>query len=153
MTSPGPVASDFRGNPAGGMARILMDGIADMAGWILLLEDDPDGEELLAESLQVTGYQIVACADTDEADAAVDRHGKPNLVIADFVLHGIPGTGYVARLRSLPGFAYVPVIFVTAMDPSLLDDVRDPIVKKPVDMDHLLDLVAEHCPPIPPTAA
>jgi CheY-like chemotaxis protein len=121
-----------------------------MAGWILVLEDDPDGRELLAETLQMTGYQVVACADAAEADAAVDRHGKPNVVLTDLLLHGMPGTEYVARLRNRPGLAYVPVIFVTGMDPSMLEEVRDPIVKKPVDLDRLLGLVAEHCPPTTP---
>jgi len=124
-----------------------------MTDWILVLEDDPDGRELLAETLQMTGYQVAACADAAEADAAIDRRGKPNVVLTDLSLHGMAGTEYVARLRERPGFAYVPVIFVTGMAPSMLEDVRDPIVQKPVDLDRLLGLVAEHCPPAPPEVA
>ncbi len=119
-----------------------------MTGWILVLDDDVDGRELLTETLETTGYAVVACADVDEADAALDRRGKPSVVLTDLALHEMSGTDFVAQLRNRPGFEYVPVIFVTGTEPSLLAEVRDPVIKKPVDMDHLLELVAEHCPPV-----
>ena len=123
-----------------------------MAGWILVLDDDRDGRELLAEALEMTGYSVVACADVIEADVAIDRRGKPRVVLTDLALHEMPGTEFVAQLRKRPGFEYVPVIFVTGMEPSLLEEVRDPIVTKPVDIDHLLSLIAQHCPPAPEAA-
>ncbi len=123
-----------------------------MAGWILVLEDELDGRELLAETLTLTGYSVVACSDIDEADAAIERRGKPNVVLTDLVLHEMAGTDFVAQLRNRPGFEYLPVIFISGREPSLLEDVRDPVVGKPLDLDHLLDLVAEHCPPTPEEA-
>ncbi len=117
-----------------------------MAGWILLLEDDLDGREVLAELLSVTGYEVVACANVSEAEAALAPHGRPTLVLTDFMLQEMPGTDFVARMRSRPGYEYVPVIYVTGMEPSVLVDVRDPIVTKPFDVDHLLELVAQLCP-------
>jgi len=117
-----------------------------MSGWILVLEDDPDGRQLLAETLATTGCDVVACADAAEAEAALDNHGPPNVVLSDLLLQDMPGTDFVVRMRSRPGFEYVPVIFITGMEPSLLADVRDPILTKPIDIDHLLELVAQHCP-------
>jgi CheY-like chemotaxis protein len=115
-----------------------------MAGWILVLEDDPDGREILAESLASTGHEVVACADAAEAVAALDNHGPPAVVLTDLMLQDMPGTDFVARMRNRPGFEYVPVIFVTGMEPSVLADVRDPVVTKPLDLDHVLELVAPH---------
>jgi two-component system, chemotaxis family, chemotaxis protein CheY len=127
-----------------------------MAGWILLLEDDLDGREVLAELLSSTGYEVVACPDVEEAEAALDRHGRPSLVLTDLMLQEMPGTDFVVRMRNRPGHEFVPVIYVTGMEPSLLADVADPIVTKPFDAEHLLELVAEHVPPpdsAPPSAA
>lgn len=118
-----------------------------MPGWILLLEDDLDGRELLAELLAVTGHEVVACSDVAEAEAALDKHGRPSLVLSDFVLQDMPGTDFVARMRHRPGHEYVPVIYVTGVEPSVLADVRDPVLTKPLDVDHLLELIAQICPP------
>ncbi len=117
-----------------------------MSAWILVLEDDLDGREVLAESLAATGCEVVPCADVGEAEAALDNHGPPCVVLTDLMLQDMPGTDFVVRMRSRPGFEYVPVIFVTGVEPSVLANVRDPVVTKPVDIDHLLDLVAQHCP-------
>jgi CheY-like chemotaxis protein len=117
-----------------------------MTGWILVLEDDDDGREVLAESLTTTGYEVVACASAGEAEAALDSRGAPNVVLSDLLLQDMPGTDFVARMRNRPGFEFVPVIFLTGMEPDVLEDVRDPIVTKPFDIDHVLDLVAQHCP-------
>jgi CheY-like chemotaxis protein len=115
-----------------------------MAGWILVLEDEPEGREVLAESLASTGHEVVACADAAEADAALDNRGRPAAVLTELMLQDMPGTDFVARMRNRPGFEYVPVIFVTGRAPSVLADVRDPVVTKPLDIDRVLELVAPH---------
>lgn len=120
-----------------------------MSAWVLVVEDDPDGRELLAELLGTAGYEVVACSDADEMEAALTERGRPCVVLSDLYLQGAPGTELVSKMRARPGFEYVPAIFVTGVEPSLLDDVRDPIVSKPVDIDRLFELIAEHCAPGP----
>ncbi len=118
-----------------------------MGSWILVVEDDPDGRELLAERLVATGYEVVACTNADEADTALTERGKPCLVLTDLSLPDAAGTEVVAKMRARPGFEYVPAVFVTGVQPSLLDEIRDPVLAKPIDIDRLFELVAEHCGP------
>lgn len=113
--------------------------------WILVVEDDLDGRELLAELLANTGYEVVACTNAAEAEAALDERERPCVVLTDLSLQDTPGTELVARMRARPGFEYVPAIFVTGVEPSVLAEIRDPILAKPVDIDRLFELVAEHC--------
>ncbi len=118
-----------------------------MSGWVLVVEDDLDGRELLAELLVTAGYDVVACTSCAEAEVALDERDKPGVVLTDLYLHDCSGTELVAKMRARPGYEYVPVIFVTGVEPSLLEEVRDPILSKPVDLDHLFELVTQHCRP------
>jgi CheY-like chemotaxis protein len=118
-----------------------------MSGWVLVVEDDLDGRELLADLLVDAGYEVVACTSGAEAEDALVEGGKPCVVLTDLYLHDCSGTELVAKMRARPGYEYVPVIFVTGVEPSLLEEVRDPILSKPVDIDRLLELVAQHCQP------
>jgi CheY-like chemotaxis protein len=115
-----------------------------MSGWLLVVEDDPDGRELLTELLAVSGLDVVACGSGSEAASTLDSRGKPNLVLTDLALPDMAGSAFVAGMRNRPGFEIVPVVFVTGTEPSLLEEIRDPILRKPIDVDQLLDLVALH---------
>jgi CheY-like chemotaxis protein len=117
-----------------------------MSGWLLVVEDDPDGRELLTELLAVSGLDVVAVGSGAEAESALENRGKPNLILTDLVLPDTAGSVFVAELRNRPGFENVPVVFITGTEPSLLEEIRDPILTKPIDVDRLLDLVAQHDP-------
>jgi CheY-like chemotaxis protein len=116
-----------------------------MAKWLLLLEEDPEERENLAALMKVSGLEIAACANVEEAHAAIESHGRPNFVVTDLAMLEVSGLDFVAELRQRPGYETVPVAFLTDAEPALWADVADPVVKKPVDAEHLLDLVAEHC--------
>ena len=118
-----------------------------MAAWLLLVEDDTDSREGLAELLALSGFETVACAAPAEAHAILDSRGRPNLVLADLLMPGVTGTDFVRAMRDRSGFGDVPVVFVTGVEPSSLADVRDPEIKKPLDFDRLLGLVERHCGP------
>jgi CheY-like chemotaxis protein len=116
-----------------------------MAGWLLLLEEEPEERENLAELMKVSGLEITACANLEEAHAAIESHGRPNFIVTDLAMPETSGLGFVAEIRRRPGYETVPVAFLTDAEPALWADIADPVVKKPVDAEHLLDLVAEHC--------
>lgn len=113
--------------------------------WLLVVDDDPDGRDLLAELLEMSGFAAVACANAGEAEAILDQRGRPQLVLTDFMMPDMPGTMFVSRMRSRPGFGDVPVVFVTGFDQSSLPGLRDPILRKPFDVDKLLSVVSKSC--------
>jgi CheY-like chemotaxis protein len=116
-----------------------------MAGWLLLLEEDPEEREDLAELMKVSGLEITACANVEEAHVAMESHGRPNFIVTDLAMPEVSGLGFVAEIRQRPGYETVPVAFLADGEPALWADIADPVVKKPVDAEYLLALVAEHC--------
>ena len=120
----------------------------DMAGWALIIDDDEDNRELLAEFLQSAGYPVVSCGTAADADKILDARGKPGVVVSDVRLPDMYGPAFVGAMKRRPGFEDTPVIFVTGSQASALGTVSDPVLTKPFDMDVLMNLVSRWCDPM-----
>ena len=116
-----------------------------MNAWVLIVDDDVDNRELLAELLASVGYEGVTCGSADEAEQVLDARGRPSVVIADVKLPDRQGPRFVADMRSRQGFAQIPVVFVTGTSPDRMAKLEDPVLVKPVDLDQLVTFVARHC--------
>ena len=81
---------------------------------IVLIEDDPDIQEVAKMSLEeVGGFDVIACGSGREALDTVPRV-KPDLLIIDFMMPGMDGGETLAALRAQPDIAAIPAIFMTA---------------------------------------
>ena len=82
---------------------------------ILVVEDDPASRDLVRRALSGRGFGILEAKDGIEAlDLVVQT--TPDLVVTDVNMPRMNGWDLVRRLRSRPATAFVPVIFLTAMD-------------------------------------
>src|SRR3954467_6919729 len=70
-----------------------------MGGSILVVDDEAAVRDLLAANLQRAGYKVMCAGDVPQAEALV-RDSRPDLVLLDWVLPGIPGLTFARRLRS-----------------------------------------------------
>ena len=70
-----------------------------MDGSILVVEDEVSARQMLAANLQNSGYKVRCAGDVAQAEALV-REVRPDLVLLDWVLPGIPGLPFARRLRS-----------------------------------------------------
>jgi CheY-like chemotaxis protein len=113
--------------------------------WVLIIDDDQDNRELLAEFLEVGDYVAVSCGAAAEAERILDTRPPPCLVISDVRMPDMDGRTFVARLRARPGFEETPVVFVTGTAASLLGPMNEPVLTKPVDLDALMTAVDRHC--------
>lgn len=104
---------------------------------ILLVEDDSDLVELLAELLRHEGYDVETAADGEQGLAAL-RAGRFELVISDQRMPGRTGVSMLAEARRAGLLGDAAVLFLTA-------DAEDPdlrgwrVLRKPIDFDVLLD--------------
>ena len=60
-----------------------------MGGSILVVEDEAAIRDLLAANLQRAGYKVMCAGDVPQAEALV-RDTRPDLVLLDWVLPGVP---------------------------------------------------------------
>jgi len=81
---------------------------------ILLVEDDPDIQEVAQMSLEVLGgFKVDSCSSGVEALEYVTQV-IPDMILLDFMMPGMDGAETLAALRSIPSLAAVPVVFMTA---------------------------------------
>ncbi|WP_269619651.1 response regulator [Zhongshania sp. BJYM1] len=81
---------------------------------IMYVEDEPD-IRLVAEIAlkQVAGFDLKICSDGYEG---LDEIGnfKPQLVLLDVMMPGMDGPQLLKRIKEMPEFADIPIVFMTA---------------------------------------
>jgi two-component system phosphate regulon response regulator PhoB len=80
---------------------------------VLLVEDEPAIVELVSYSLREAGWSISSVGTTGAAWDSI-RHGKPDLLLLDWMLPDQSGLRLLARLRADRDFQDIPVIMLTA---------------------------------------
>jgi len=80
---------------------------------IIVIEDEPDIQEIITYNLKREGYQVAAVRDGREGLALV-RNQAPALVILDLMLPGMDGLSVCQQLRADPLTRDVPIIMVSA---------------------------------------
>ncbi len=84
-----------------------------MAPLVLVVEDEPSIQELIAVGLRRHGHEVRRAASAEEADAAIARE-LPDVVLLDWMLPGESGPALARRLRKAPRTREVPIIMLTA---------------------------------------
>jgi two-component system phosphate regulon response regulator PhoB len=80
---------------------------------ILIVEDEPDIQELIAYNVQRAGHEPLKAASAEQALAIV-REALPDLVLIDWMLPGMNGVELARSLRGNRRTADIPLIMVTA---------------------------------------
>jgi two-component system, OmpR family, phosphate regulon response regulator PhoB len=84
-----------------------------MSGAILVVEDEPSIQELIAVNLEHAGHRVLRAADVPEAQALV-REVLPDLVLLDWMLPGTSGLNFARQLRTDQRTKDIPIIMLTA---------------------------------------
>ena len=84
-----------------------------MSATILVVEDEPSIQELIAASLRHAGHRVL-CADSAEQAAHRVNETLPDVVLLDWMLPGMSGIQYARRLRSSERTRDLPIIMLTA---------------------------------------
>lgn len=81
---------------------------------VLVVDDAPSSLGLLCRSLEEEGYTVLIARDGPEALARLDLV-TPDAILLDAVMPGISGFETCRRLKSVPAWQHVPVIFMTGL--------------------------------------
>ncbi|HEV3059516.1 MAG TPA: response regulator [Vicinamibacterales bacterium] len=113
---------------------------------VLIVEDDADLREMMAQLLALEGYQTAAVANGREALEYLQQENAPNLILLDLMMPVMDGWEFRRHQQANPALAAVPVIVLSALDQSRTADVNaEAVLKKPLDFDRLLELVRLFC--------
>lgn len=82
---------------------------------VLLAEDSPTTRALEQSLLESAGYEVLACADGQEAWARLQAEGAEALV-SDVEMPGMDGIALTEAVRGSPRFHRLPVVLVTARE-------------------------------------
>ena len=106
-----------------------------MAATILVVEDEPAIQELIAYNLTQAGHQTLR-ADNAEQALNLVSNALPDLVLLDWMLPGLSGIEFARRLRADKRTRTVPIIMLTARSDEQdklagLDGGADDYITKP----------------------
>ena len=80
---------------------------------ILVIEDEPAIQELIAVNLTLAGYTVLRASDARHAQTLIDSR-LPDLIVLDWMLPGAPGITLAKQLRAQQRTQQVPIIMLTA---------------------------------------
>lgn len=80
---------------------------------ILIVDDEPDALKMVTLTLQAEGYQVVTGSDGEEA-LRLAQAEHPDLIMLDVMMPKLNGYEVARRLRRLPEFSQVPILFLSA---------------------------------------
>jgi CheY-like chemotaxis protein len=90
-------------------------GVLANRGHLLVVDDDPDVRNLLAQGLVSAGYRVQSVEGGSEALEAMARE-RPSAVLLDLMMRPPDGFEVLIRMREDPALEGIPVIIVTAKD-------------------------------------
>lgn len=82
---------------------------------ILSVDDDEDILRLTGTFLRNTGYNVMSANSAQNAMEVISNN-NPDVILLDVVMPGMNGYEFCARLQANKDTAYIPVIFVTALE-------------------------------------
>jgi CheY-like chemotaxis protein len=112
---------------------------------ILIIDDDDDLRDALAEVLVDEGYRVQQEPGGLEALQALRRGLRPDLILLDLMMPGLDGQQFRKEQLADPKLADIPVLILTAGRQPLHTGAASPdrILTKPISMTDLQRMVAE----------
>ncbi len=113
---------------------------------VLIVDDDRDiGEILQKIILEQTNYRVVWIAES-ELTLDVAPYLKPSVMLLDYMLPDMLGLELYDRLQERENMRGIPTVLISARASLPLDQLRERgiyLLRKPFEMDTLLDILAE----------
>jgi CheY-like chemotaxis protein len=113
---------------------------------LMVVEDEEEARTFLIQILEYEGFKVVGFSNGADALDYLVKSAEPCLIVLDIRMPVMDGPQLRAAMLQDPRLARIPVVVVTALDPSAaagLLPVR--VFRKPVNVEALIAVVRQHC--------
>ncbi|MGE5140239.1 MAG: response regulator [Rudaea sp.] len=113
---------------------------------VLVVEDEEEARTCLMQILELEGFRVLGFSNGAETLEYLGHSAQPCLIVMDIRMPVMDGSQLRSALLRDPRLAKIPVIVVTALEPSAaagLAALR--VFRKPVDIDALVHVVRQNC--------
>ena len=112
---------------------------------ILYVEDHPAQRDIMAQMLELSGYQVAVASDGIEG-VELAHSWNPDLILMDLRMPRMDGFEAIKVLRSDPATADIPIIAISAWASAkhkdrALEAGADEHFTKPVDLSRLIETI------------
>ena len=115
---------------------------------VLVVDDDIDIREAICLVLSHSGYRTLTASNGEEALNTLRAEAAIDLVLLDMMMPVMDGWGFRNAQPDGPAFSKIPVVVLTG-DGRASSKAQvigaSGYLKKPLDLDDLLRVVARHC--------
>ena len=115
---------------------------------VLIVEDDDDLRESLAEVLTLRGFDAVAAANGREALDMLKAGLSPCLILLDLMLPVMSGWEFRELQRANPIISQIPTVVISGINNPEKEAATlgaAGFVPKPINLDLLYETLAQHC--------
>lgn len=116
---------------------------------VLIVDDDDNIREALEAALAMGGFTSASVANGQDALRWLGENAAPRLILLDLMMPVMNGWEVLAAMDSNAKLRPIPVVVVTAFQKDLGSASKREVLRKPIDLDQLLDIVGRHCEPKP----
>jgi CheY-like chemotaxis protein len=112
---------------------------------VVVIEDDDMIRETLKYALEFEGYTVFTAANGRLGVEMLPNIPKPCLILLDLMMPVMNGWEFVEAIGKNMVLATIPIVVVTAFKEKAQTIQARKVVKKPVDLDYLFQIVKEYC--------
>jgi DNA-binding response OmpR family regulator len=112
---------------------------------ILVVDDDPDLREMMAQWLACEGFEADVASNGQDALEKAHAH-PPRVIVLDLTMPVMDGWTFRARQRDDAALAAIPVVILSAVPVARLTNIdADVALQKPFRREELLSALRAHC--------
>ncbi len=117
---------------------------------LLLIEDDADLRETVQDALEHAGYDVHCAANGVEGLKLFEGRSRASVILVDLLMPVMGGEAFLSALAKREPRPTLPVVLMTAgHPPDTLPALATDVLRKPFELDELLNLVARLAGPAP----
>lgn len=108
---------------------------------ILIVEDDDDLREVVADLLSDLGYRVASAINGRDALDYLRSHRPPSLIVLDLMMPVMDGVEFCRRRLRDPALRSIPIFLFTARGQSIANISAVRVLKKPLVVSEFIDAV------------